>query len=117
MKLKLREFVDGDRALSALGAIDMPVSTAYKIAKNLRLIQLETQPYYDVRKKKLEPLADKKGKVEYPDAETRKKIEGEFDKLLDQEADVAIKALPIKALGDIEVAPAILYGAWFMFTD
>lgn len=117
MKLELRVFVDGQLALQQLAQLSVPAMTAYKIMKNLKLIENETQPYWDTRRKLLEPYGNDKGVVEWPDDETEKKIGAELDEILDQEVNVEVKALPIKALGDIEVTPAILYGAWFMFKD
>lgn len=118
MKLLLREFVDGQAAMQALLAMDIPISTSYKIAKQVRLIENETKPYWDTRKKALEPYSDKDGKIEWPDKKTRVKVNTGLDKILDTEVEVEIKALPIKSLGeDMDIAPGILYGAWFLFTD
>ena len=118
MKLKLREFVEGQAALQALLAMDIPISTSYKLAKQIRLIENETKPYWDTRKKALEPFSDKDGKIEWPDKETRVKVNKELDKVLDAIVEIEIKTLPIKSLGeDIDIAPGILYGAWFLFTD
>lgn len=118
VKLKLREFVDGQAAMQALLAMDIPISTSYKIAKQVRLIENETKPYWDTRKKALEPFSDKDGKVEWPDKETRLKTNKALDKILDAEVEIEITALPIKSLGeDVEIAPGILYGAWFLFKD
>lgn len=119
MKLHLREFVDGQVALQQLGQLDVPAITAYKIMKNIKLIEIETQPYWDIRKKLLDPYADGNGIVTWPDddGETMKEVNDQLEPILDEEVDVDIKALPIKALGEIDVKPALLYGAWFMFTD
>jgi len=114
----MREFADGQAAMQALLGMDIPISTSYKIAKQVRLIENVTQPYWDTRKKVLEPFTDKDGKVEWPDKPTRVKINKELDKILDTEVEIDIKAMPAKALGeDITIAPGILYGAWFLFTD
>lgn len=118
IKLNLREFVDGQAAMQALLAMDIPISTSYKIAKQIRLVENETKPYWDTRKKALEPYSDKDGKVEWPDKETRLKINKELDEILDTEIGIEIKALPVKSLGEnMNIAPGILYGAWFLFTD
>lgn len=117
-KMELREFVDAQAALQALMGMDIPIATSYKIAKQIRLIENETKPYWEARKKALEPFSDKDGKVEWPDKETRVKVNGELDKILDTEVVIEIKALPIKSLGeDLDIAPGVLFGAWFLFKD
>lgn len=118
LKLKMRDFADGQAAMQALLGMDIPISTSYKIAKQVRLIENETQPYWDTRKKALEPYSDKDGKVEWPDKPTRVKVNKELDKILDTVVEIEIKTLPVKSLGeDLKIAPGILYGAWFLFTD
>lgn len=115
--LKLEDLVNAQNSLNALAAMELPISTSYKIAKILKIIENETDIYWSVRKNALEPFADEKGMVNYPDAETRRNIEKEIQKVLDTEVSLDIKALPIKVLGEIDLAPSILAGAWFMFKD
>ncbi len=104
--------------MQALLTMDIPISTSYKIAKQIRLIENETKPYWNTRKKALEPYSDKNGKVVWPDKETRIKTNKALDKILDAECEIDIKALPIKSLGeDLKIAPGVLFGAYFLFKD
>ena len=117
MKLQLRDLVGGGEALAELAQMEIPILTSYKISKNLRAISAETEPYFEARKKLLDPFVEEEtGLVRIPP----NKVDGVNDHmkpLLDVEVDVKIVVISIEDLGDFAVKPAILAGAWFMFKE
>jgi len=118
MELTLREFVDAEIALDSLTKNpNVPALASYKIAKNVKLITNETEAYWEVRKNLLKPFANDKGKIDYPDLETQEKVSSELDEVLSQKVKVDIKAINIKMLEKVNVAPTVFHQAWFLFKD
>ena len=119
MKLKIKSVLDSNRALTTLSNTEVPLSTAIKLAKNLRALS-EAVDLYEQRHKK---LLDRLGK---PTANNQQflippakvdEYNGAHDKMLAEEVDLDVTQIMLADLGDISVSPNNLVPLDWMIAD
>lgn len=125
--MKLIDIMNSQSTLSELNNCKgLSSVTAYRIAKNIKLVNEELKDYNEQRIKLLEELANKdeddkpiineeNGMQEYELTDENKvKLQEEIDKLLDEEINIDIKKVSLEQLDRAGLSPAQLSTIEFM---
>nr|DAN43548.1 MAG TPA: Protein of unknown function (DUF1617) [Caudoviricetes sp.] len=125
--MKLLDILNSQSTLAELNNCKgLSSVTAYRIAKNIKLVNEELKDYNEQRIKLLEELANKdeddkpiineeNGMQEYELTDENKvKLQEEIDKLLDEEINIDIKKVSLEQLDRAGLSPAQLSTIEFM---
>lgn len=117
MKLKLSEILNAFQALNRLAADKMPIKLAYRIQRNIRMIQPELDAFEAARIKLIhdkwgEKQADGPSKVP---PEKMADFMKEIDELKAEEVEVDIH--PLKLDEAIQITPGDMLALHWMFVD
>lgn len=128
--MKLLEIINSQSTLAELNNCKgLSSVTAYRIAKNIKVIDEELKVYNDQRVKLLEELANKdeegkpiikeeNGMKEYDlSKENKVKLQEEIDKLLDEEVNIDIKKVSLEQLDRAGLSPAQLSTIEYMIEE
>lgn len=105
-KCKLRELVDASQALRELADTRLRGSTAFLIARIVRVVNIELDSFDAGRKAIFEKFGVAEGQEVGPDQKVE--AEAEFGKLLDTELTLTFEPVPIELLNDVEIKPSVL---------
>ncbi len=117
MKVTMRELVNSIGALNELSTKPMKVQPGYRVAKAIKEVNSQLEPFYEVRDKLVEKYEGKTDQgpviIFSDDLDDQKKILKKFTKELEpvMEEEVSlngVKPLSLKKLGSMEIQPWIL---------
>lgn len=126
--MKLIELLNAQNALGTLNNTrGLSAVTAYRVAKNIKVINNELKTYEEQRMKLVKELADKdndgnaltkindNGDTEYVLSNKNKiKLAGQLNSIMDEESNIEIKKLKLEDLDVAGLAPIELNALDFM---
>lgn len=118
MKLTVGQVVGGVNALTSLTDKELPVLTAWKLAKASRILTDEFESYEEVRKGLVKKFGKKDEYGNYQvKPESLEKFQDEMNKILEQEVTVDVPLISLEMLGEGNFKPRDLALAWFLFEE
>ena len=126
MKVTIQELVDSIGALSELSTKPMKVQLGYRIAKAIKEVNGQLEPFYEVRDKLVEKYDGKtdQGPVivfsEDPDEnrEIREKFEEELEPVFEEEVSLnGVEPLSLEKLGSLEIQPWVFVQLDWLLVD
>lgn len=120
MQLKIKDLLASTNALSELSKEKLPAKTAYRVGKNLRLIQQELDHYETTRRGTIEtfgePVEGQPGSFQVK-KENLKVFEDSMNALLDTEVDIMLMGITVEDLGDCNLAPSVFASLHWMINE
>ncbi|WP_337871629.1 hypothetical protein [Ignavibacterium sp.] len=107
MKIKLKYIVENTEPIANLLKLELPVKTAYKLAKLSNTIQSELREFEQLRNNLIKKYGKQSGdeiKIEPTDKETFGKFSGEITELLETEIEINYTPINIDELGSIKLS-------------
>ncbi len=114
MKVTIQELADSVAALNQLSQIPMKAQVGYRVAKAIKEVQSQLEPFYEVRDKLIKKYDGNtdRGPViifsEDPDEnkETLEKFTKELDPVMEETVSLnGVNPISLKKLGSLEVQP------------
>lgn len=114
MKITIVQVLGAVSALNQLAGKPFPPAASLKIARLASKLIPEAELAEKQRLKLIEDFGatlSEDGKVwKFPDLEAGRKYEAAWKEITDSEINVHLDALPLQALGDAELTPAVMQG-------
>lgn len=114
MKLTIVQVLGAVSALNQLAGKPFPPVTSLKIARLASKLTPEAELAEKQRQKLIEDMGaklSKDGKVwEFPSLEVGRKYDEAWKQVTDSEIDIHLDLLPLQALGETELTPAVMQG-------
>ncbi|WP_337872886.1 hypothetical protein [Ignavibacterium sp.] len=107
MKIKLKYIVENTEPIANLLKLELPVKTAYKLAKLSNTIQSELREFEQLRNNLIKKYGKQSGdeiKIEPTDKETFGKFSSEITELLETEIEINYTPINIDELGSIKLS-------------
>ncbi len=110
MKLKLSTIVNSKEALQEVLKKELPIKTAYRIQKNLRLIEPEFNQYEEIRSKLIKEKYGEEG-VEEGNWSVKPNRMKDFVKELDELAseEIELDIIKVSLPDDFKITPTNVY--------
>lgn len=126
--MKLKDILESKDTLSKLNNTKgMSSVVAYRIGKNIKLLDEELQTYRDVRRKLLEEACnkDENGKLIIDEKnhsydipkEKIDKVSEEIEKLEDEELDIKISKISLEDIAKVDLTPKEIISIEFMLEE
>jgi len=118
MKVKIQDILAAAPTIQKLNGISLPAKVSYNIARNLKKIQHELEPFEKARVELVRKYGndDGEGKLVVKE-ESMEEFYKEMGGLLEEEIEVDIRPISIDGLNKIELSPGELQLIDFMFDD
>lgn len=106
MKVKIQDIVAAAPTIQKLSGISLPVKVSYNIARNLKKIQRELEPFEKARIELVRKHGneDEEGKLVVKE-ENMQEFYKEMTELLEEEIEIDIRSIDIEGLAKIELSP------------
>lgn len=107
MIIKLKYIVENTESIANLLKLELPVKTAYKLAKLSNAIESELREFEQLRNNLIKKYGKQSGdeiKIEPTDKETFEKFSSEINELLETEVELNYTPIDIDELGSIKLS-------------
>jgi len=105
MKITLRELIQIDSALGRVLEAPLPIKTAFKFRKIVKLLRTDVQVLEETRKMLIErySVAEESGRRRLIE-DTREEFEKEYQELMDQEIEFDFEPVSINELSSVSLS-------------
>lgn len=121
MKLKLSQIVNGYSALMAVGTEKLPIKSAYRLQRNMRMLKPEAEQFEKTRVDLIQTkygVKDKKDESFSVPPERLSAFHKQLEEVLSVEIEVDVQGIPIDELSDqFQISPVALMALDWMFTN
>lgn len=107
MKIKLRYIIENTESIANLLKLELPIKTAYKLAKLSNVIQSELRDFEQLRNNLIKKYGKQSGdeiKIDQSDKEAYEKFSSEINELLEAEIEINYSPIDINELGSIKLS-------------
>ena len=123
MKLTNRQIVQAVPAINVLHTLQLPIKTSFRVAKTSRALDTILKDYNKTLKKIQEKHAEyedgkmkvnEDNQIQFKDPESFNEA---FEELMALESEVKIRTVKLEDLGNVEVAPQVIYQLDWLLED
>lgn len=120
MKLKLSQIVNGYSALMEVATAKLPIKSAYRLQRNMRILKPEAEQFEKTRIDLIKTKYGVKGEEDsYTVPESKIAVfQKQLEEVLSMEVEVDVQEIPIDELSDqFQISPVALMALDWMFTN
>ena len=118
MIVKVEQILQAKESLNTLSMMKIPIYVSFGISKIIHKINDELRAFEDARLILIKKYGYEESKDKWKVKEENiEKFQPEVKKLMEIEFDLNTKKIKVKDLGDITIAPALLYNLDFLLEE